>query len=324
MTMEQSLETAGAGPVAGAAPLLPFETWVALAARLVNVGMEERLDILDHREVPVEDWLRSDEHHCLALAADIAAGRMERAERYGRACAAELERRRTGAPDVPPADAKPAAAVDAIEEPPATTTPAIGAPAVAETAPLPSFLHYLPPPVALPLPTPVALPLPTTRTPSPLAGTMAAMELPSFVKAATNALPFGDTPTPDFLASIDAERPGPSNAAGATIGVGVDLLAQVQHTLPFAKADADGAKPGAQAARFPRLPLETYASLCAELSVFPERTPGILQKYGVKDEAARQALGKDWDARLSANADTREEWQRLCDTYAEYLRKGGR
>ena len=258
-TMETPMMGAD-GTVAADAALLDFETWATMSARLLHLGPDERLEVLDQRGIDDTDWSRSDEHHTVALAAEVAAGRMGRAERYGRACAAELERRKKGAPEEPP--------------------PVAGAVAPARPA---------------------------------LSGTMAARDLPTFVaQAAAHPLPFGAIPSPEFLASLDAPRSPPS--PGATMAGGGD----VRVTLPFAKpATAAGSKP----ARFPRLTLESYASLCAELSVYPDRAADILGKYGVTDDEARRAVDDDWGARLAENADTREEWERLRATHEGWLRQ---
>jgi hypothetical protein len=57
-------------------------------------------------------------------------------------------------------------------------------------------------------------------------------------------------------------------------------------TTPFAR------KPDAPAvpAPPPRLPLQAYAALCAELAVAPERAAELLRKYSIGDESARRAL----------------------------------
>jgi hypothetical protein len=300
-----------------------FDTWAALSARLLNLGADARIDVLEERGVALEDWLRSDEHHCLSLAADVSAGRMERAERYGRMCAEEMERRAKGEPEVPAPHAEEADAVQVPDASAPMPVLVVGAPAVGGGEEVPSFLHTaasldgvgagLPPLV------------PPSRGTSPLAGTMKAPDLPSFVKqASANPLPFGEAPSPEFLASLEAPRPSPV-LSGATIPGGVDLMAQLRSTLPFAKQNTGAeVSSSTKVVSYPRLPLETYASLCAELSVFPERTPEILAKYGIRDEEARVALDADWKARLSAHPDTCEEWRSRCASYEAWLRKGSR
>src|SRR5258706_10860453 len=112
---------------------LAFEGWADLSARLMGLGQEERLDILDAREVDVEDWTRCDEHYCLALAGDVARGVMDRAKIYGLKCATEIERRKTeGA--APELLARPAAE---SEPPPREPDQPVEAAPIA----LPSFLQ---------------------------------------------------------------------------------------------------------------------------------------------------------------------------------------
>ena len=77
-------------------------------------------------------------------------------------------------------------------------------------------------------------------------------------------------------------------------------------SLPFGKtapqesrASKDGG-PGASKDRAPAAPLtvEQYASLCAELAVYPDKKVEILRKYYLPDEAAYRALEKDWQVRF--------------------------
>jgi hypothetical protein len=189
--------------------------------------------------------------------------------------------------------------------------------------------------------------------PKELTGTISVDNLPSFIKqGASKPLPFGDTPSAEFVAAATAPKPPPSTAVGGTIGADDDLASQVRAALPFAKHDGGGPQPTAaalgetravdaavvaQAAAalpfpaqaagvakpstpsFPRLPLQTYASLCVDLALFPGRAADVLKKYGVKDEEARRALDQDWHARFAAHPDTRTEWAQACATYRDWL-----
>lgn len=287
-----NVDPVGGGTPKGALPL-DFEAWAELSARLLQLEQAARLDVLDERGIDVADWTRWDEHHCLALAADIAAGRMDRAKNYGQRCAAELERRRREpAPAPESTDAKGL-------EPQAEhhAEPTTAAPPLIEAA---SFQKA--PPV---MPTP-------QKAPPFLAGTMAVADFPSFLKQAVRALPFAGNSTPASMASASVPQ-GRAPAPGETIGLGIDLMALVRPSLPFAQPSSG--------ATFPRLPIESYASLCAELTVFPARATEILKKYGIKDDQARAALDEDWRARLAQHADTRETWQKLCAQYEAYLRQ---
>jgi hypothetical protein len=87
--------------------------------------------------------------------------------------------------------------------------------------------------------------------------------------------------------------------------------------LPFEKSGAAPTKP----AVYPRMPLQGYASFCAELAVFPDQTPAVLSKYRVESDAARAALDQEWQARFAANPDTAAEHQALVVEYQEWLRR---
>lgn len=290
---------------------LDFETWSALSARLLHLGVEEKLSILERQGVALEDWTYSDERHAAALAADVAAGEMARAERYGRACAAEIERRRRGEAAVANA---PAPAEGAVPKATPATPLVTGARPASGAEAVPSYMRE-----------PMAADAAPRAAPPSLAGTMAAPDLPSFIRRAAGKLPFVDTPSADFVASLEAPRPRPSGVAGETMAIGVDLTAQVPGALPFGRQAGEGATPAARKALvFPRLPLQSYASLCAELAVSPDHAAETLAKYGIKTEEAHRALESEWQGRLAAHADTREEWQKLRDSYEAWLRRGAR
>jgi len=176
-----NVDPVGGGTPKGALPL-DFEAWAELSARLLQLEQAARLDVLDERGIDVADWTRWDEHHCLALASDIAAGRMDRAKNYGQRCAAELERRRREpAPAPESTDAKGL-------EPQAEhhAEPTTAAPPLIEAA---SFQKA--PPV---MPTP-------QKAPPFLAGTMAVADFPSFLKQAVRALLFAGNSTPASMAT---------------------------------------------------------------------------------------------------------------------------
>ena len=65
--------------------------------------------------------------------------------------------------------------------------------------------------------------------------------------------------------------------------------------------------------------LLTYAALCAELAVAPERAREILGRYNVQDEAARRALDEHWQGRLAGQADARGMFDEAVATYKASL-----
>src|SRR4051812_50189228 len=95
---------------------LDFDAWAALSARLLEQNEEARLDILAAAELHASDFSRCDEHWSMQIVHDLVAGRMERAQRYGAVCAAELKRRKAPpveakAPEPPAASPEPAARI---------------------------------------------------------------------------------------------------------------------------------------------------------------------------------------------------------------------
>jgi hypothetical protein len=288
---------------------ISFDRWVALAASLLDLDLAARIDLLEKRGVDPDEWMESDEHHSLALAAEIAAGRMDRAEQYGLACAAEVTRRKNGAASEPVGD-EPRAEAQTAQR---AEAPAEG-PAIAEATP--SFLKAEPG---------AADRLPAEKRPS-LASTVAALELPSFVRQTAGALPFSDKAAPVLPAQSAAAVLAPPS--GQTIAADIDLVALAQTALPFpakqepARASLTETSRAAvvpKHASFPRLPMQTYASLCAELGVFPDRAGEILLKYGVRDAEARRALDEDWQARFAAHPDTRATFANQCAEYRAWL-----
>jgi len=68
------------------------------------------------------------------------------------------------------------------------------------------------------------------------------------------------------------------------------------------------------------LTLEQYASLCAELAVYPERKADILPRYGLDGDAGRQLEDAVWMRRLSiGGGKIGKQWQQLVIRYREWL-----
>jgi hypothetical protein len=334
-----STENGDSGTNAGAGELpLDFNGWMDLSARLLRLEQEERLDILEKRNIAPEDWSRCDEHYCLALTADIAENRMDRAERYGRACAAELERRKKGDADRP---AEPTA----TGEPKATAAPVGEAQTPAPTPSAPAPLQTEAPilqraPETIPMHMPPAPAFRYTQAPiiergpeglaAPVAArprvdltTTAPIDMGSLLRAAS-ALPFGDTPSPEFVAQVSAPKEVPQrlDALGATITLSAGVASGSQ-AVPFVKQPAEptAGGPPAQSIAVPQMRLQTYASLGAELAVYPEKAAQILPKYGVVSEQVKAALDQEWRARFAASPETLREWHKLFSEFREWLLK---
>jgi hypothetical protein len=314
-----------------------FEAWTALSALFLDTTMDARIEILDEQHIEPEDWERSDEHHLRALAADLAAGRMARAERYAAACAAEIERRKTlpAAPaDETPVEAPAEPVPPAQPVPPAVVEPA-AAPMEPPTLEMATFLkpgHEVAAPVQAAPPPPQAAPPPqVTRERVSLTGTATGYDVPLGLREAAAKLPFAAAPPappqPSYVAGGSTPR-APAEAAatpsvparvtnlGSTLPVGAGSLQQ-RTALPFAQPPA----PGGAAPAFPGMALQTYASLRAELMVAPERAAEILAKYQIAGDAAWHALDQEWQARLAKLPETRATFEQLLSSYKEWLRR---
>ncbi|HZF49161.1 MAG TPA: hypothetical protein VE093_10960 [Polyangiaceae bacterium] len=102
---------------------------------------------------------------------------------------------------------------------------------------------------------------------------------------------------------------------GKTAPLGDDSIAKAVAALPFI-----GNTVGAALVPVPRLRLETYASLRAELLVWPERSAEILPRYHVMNEAARRALEEHWEGELAASPEARATFDKALAEYTAWLR----
>lgn len=205
---------------------------------------------------------------------------------------------------------------------------------------------------------PVMTPPPALQPATDLSRTLSAPSLPVPDRRATNPLPFGGTPSAEFVASFaEPASTKPHPAVGETLPLGASLLASLRPTLPF---EHSAPRPGAvvgkrnevaetlplganvlsailptlpfnQPARasgiavpLPDLTLDAYASLCAELSVFPANAADILRKYGVADDRVKRGLDQRWQDLFTTAPPLRDEWQRKTTAFCDWLRRGGR
>jgi hypothetical protein len=283
---------------------LSFDAWAELSAGMVNLGKEQRIEMLEARNVEVGDWERSDQHHLQALAGDLARGDMTRLRRYGALCAAELKGRDTGGSpaQTPPSTPPPPVAAGTAEATPNAPPP---------EAAVPTFLQEAGP-------TPASSPAaPPRREPESLTGTALAFEIPSAFRV--GALPFNPDAAPVLKPSAGEPKParaldapGETVPLGVAMGPGADKSEAFRPAIPF---------PAPSAPAFPRMPLATYAALCAELVVFPGRSAEVLAKYRITSETARTALEEHWLSRFAEHPGTKAEWQRLLAQYREHLER---
>lgn len=185
-------------------------------------------------------------------------------------------------------------------------------------------------PISSPVPSltgvkpPASIP-PTFRQASDLAGTISVASLPIPDRPPTDPLPFGITPSAEFVASLSVARPTtPHSEVGETLPLGANLLSAMLPALPFNHAGSFLSPAVAKPAPSPQLTLDAYASLCAELAVFPARATDILRKYGVVDDTMRRELDQRWRVLFTTASPLREEWQRKVTSFGDWLRRGGR
>jgi hypothetical protein len=122
-------------------------------------------------------------------------------------------------------------------------------------------------------------------------------------------------------AEIDRTREVPALnwRKGKTAPVGDDSIEKEVALLPFGeKGTCAGVVP------IPRLSLEQYASLRAELAVRPEKWAEIQPQYHVMSVAMRRALDEHWEIELAANPEARAAFEKLLADYTAWVRARGR
>ena len=108
-------------------------------------------------------------------------------------------------------------------------------------------------------------------------------EIPAELRERLGMLPFKPRP-PGTELTHTKQVPVLNPRQGETVGPGDDSIKKVVAALPFA-----GDTGGAALLPFPRLSLETYALLRAELSLWPERSAGILPRRATANPARTTA-----------------------------------
>jgi hypothetical protein len=163
-------------------------------------------------------------------------------------------------------------------------------------------------PVAAPAPRP-----PVVRAPEELGITSLAVEVPAELRAQMGRLPFKPrAPGPELARTMQVPVHNPRR--GETAPIGDDSIEKAVAALPFARSTV-----GAALVLFPRLSLERYASLRAELSIWPERSAEILRRYHVMNEAARRALEEHWENELAASPEARATFDKGLAEYTAWL-----
>jgi DNA-directed RNA polymerase specialized sigma24 family protein len=153
--------------------------------------------------------------------------------------------------------------------------------------------------------------------------TAMALELPPEVRDKLGRLPFRPVkpgePPPGHGVARTVQVPVYGRAPGMTAPLGDDAIARAVAALPFVKSTA-GAESAAGAVSFPRLSLEQYASLRAELSARPEDTAEIMKRYHVLNEAAWAALEQHWEKVFAARPEERAAFEKAVGEFVAWLR----
>ena len=216
----------------------------------------------------------------------------------GRARTHPRDARSAGDRGAPPADgARPRRAARPPPEPPVAS---IGCP---------------PPVVPAPANAP-ALP-PVVRAPDSLTGTAMALDLPASAWDELGKMPFvtPEQVPPNKKAPRTLQGLVYRTGMGNTLPLGENDLVKTLAALPFA-----GSKPDAVVVPFPRMSVQGYASICAELAVTPERSLAVLRRYEVPSTASLQALQEYWAKRLAADSEERATFDLRYTEYEVYAR----
>ena len=182
----------------------------------------------------------------------------------------------------------------------------------------PSFKERpAPPPPAEPPPLPVDAPEPrppAVRPVQDLTITSVALDIPPEIRELMGRLPFlPRAPGPELARTMKVPVHNPRQ--GQTAPLGDDSIEKAEAVLPFV-----GNTVGAALVPFPRLSLEQYASLRAELWVWPERRVEILPRYHVMNAAVRRALEEHWHFEFVASPEARATFDQLLADYTAWLR----
>jgi hypothetical protein len=127
-------------------------------------------------------------------------------------------------------------------------------------------------------------------------------------------LPF-KAPSPESAFARTVKVPVLNPLQGQTTPVGDDSIEKVVSALPY-----PGNTTGTAIILFPRLTLEQYASLCAELSVYPERLTDIRRRYHVMNTAAHRALDEHWRTALNESPAARAKFHVDLTRFTAWLR----
>jgi hypothetical protein len=129
--------------------------------------------------------------------------------------------------------------------------------------------------------------------------TMLALPIPAELREQLGRLPFKAPAAGSELART-LKVPVLNPKQGLTLPLGDDSIEKTVEALPF-----PGSKVGAAVLPLPRLSLDEYASLRAELSLGSTRPGEVLRRYQGMNEAARRALEEHWELELARSPEAR-------------------
>ena len=160
-----------------------------------------------------------------------------------------------------------------------------------------------------------------TSAPEALTSTAPLVNLPAEVWREAGKLPFKPAspeqpapPAPGRGKAITLKVPVMQDL-GDTLPLEDDSIQKAIASLPFIVSTV-----GEAIVHFPRLKLEEYTSLCAELSVRPERSAEILLRYQVQSKAAHRALDEHWQEHFAAHPEARAAFEKDLAQYTAWLR----
>jgi hypothetical protein len=150
-----------------------------------------------------------------------------------------------------------------------------------------------------------------------LAATSDAVEIPAEFRGRMGALPFRQPVPGQPRAAKTVPTPVMRTGLGETADPTADAIGEARSALPFLSG---GITVGSGVVPFPRLTLEQYASLRAELTVWPERAGEILEKYHVMHEAALGALDEHWRREIAEKPEVRAAFEEKLAMFVPWLR----
>jgi hypothetical protein len=137
--------------------------------------------------------------------------------------------------------------------------------------------------------------------------------------SAEDILPFAEQLSPAFVASLANPPPdSPATDVGATMLPGV--FVDSHGALPFGPSIVDELR--AEIAT--RLSVEHYASLSAELAVYPQRGDRVRQRYGFHNAEEQRKEDEAWAAQFRLDPALARHWQDLVGRYQAWLLKNPR